>query len=235
LLYCGAGLQDPASELAAEFRQSRGVTVECDFQGSETLLSRIKLLRRGDLYLPGDVSYVEQARQEGLIERSHDLCYFVPVIIVSRDATNPPRSLADLARPGLRVGLGDAEVCAIGRTSAELMAKNSIREAEYQANVVFRALTVNQLGDQVRLGHLDAAIVWDAVAAQFSDSVDVVEIPAEQNVVSRVSLGVLSCSRKRELAGDFLEFAGSDRGREIFRKHGYCVAPPHEPPTGPSP
>ena len=51
LLYCGAGLKEPVAELAAEFQQDRGVTVECDYQGSETLLSRIKLLRRGDLYL----------------------------------------------------------------------------------------------------------------------------------------------------------------------------------------
>jgi molybdate transport system substrate-binding protein len=234
LLYCGAGLQEPVAELVAEFQQDRGVTVECDFQGSETLLNRIKLLRRGDLYLPGDVSYVRQAREEGLIEKSQDICYFVPVIIVSRDAPDPPKSLADLARAGMRVGLGDAEACAIGRTSAQLMAKNDISENEYEPNVVFRALTVNQLGDQVKLGHLDAAIVWDAVAAQFADSVDVVEIPVKQNVISRVSLGVLSCSQKPELADELLRYAASDRGREVFRKHGYRVSPPHQTPPGPS-
>lgn len=235
LLFCGAGLKEPVAELAAEFQHDQDVTVECDYQGSETLLSRIKLLRRGDLYLPGDVSYVEQARDAGLIAKSQDVCYFVPVIIVSHESDHPPKSLIDLTRPGMRVGLGDAEACAIGRTSAKLMAKNNIPESKYGPNVVFRALTVNQLGDQVRLGHLDAAIVWDGVAAQFGDSVEVVEIPAEKNVISRVSLGILSCSQKPELADRFLQFVSSDRGREVFRKYGYCVTRPGETPPDGSP
>jgi molybdate transport system substrate-binding protein len=235
LLYHGAGLKPPVAELVAEFEQERGVTVECVPQGSELLLSQIKTLRRGDLFLPGDTSYVEQARTEGLIANSRDICYFVPVIIVAKDAADPPASLADLTRPGLRLGLGDAKACAIGRTSARLMSKNNIPEAAYKPNVETRALTVHQLGNQVRLGHLDAAIVWDAVAAQFSDSVDVVRIPADQNVISRVSLGVLSCSRNPELADEFLQFATSDRGREVFRKHGYCVSLPDNAPPDPSP
>jgi molybdate transport system substrate-binding protein len=226
LFYCGAGLREPAEELVAEFKQTRNVEVVCSFEGSEHLLTRLKLTRRGDLYLPGDAYYVDQARQEGLIAESRQVCYFVPVIIVSRQTDRPPKSLADLTRPGLKIGLGDAEACAIGRITSQIFEKNGIDEADVERNVPVRSVTVNQLGNQVRLGHLDAAIVWDAVAAQFADDVRVVRIPPAQNVISHVPLGLLSCSQNQATAREFADFMTSDRGREVFHKYGYCVDPP---------
>ena len=49
-VYAGAGLRPAVSELAEEFSRRNDIQVECDYAGSETLLSRIKLARRGDLY-----------------------------------------------------------------------------------------------------------------------------------------------------------------------------------------
>ncbi len=225
-IYAGAGLRPAVSELAEEFRRHHDVQVECDYAGSETLLGRIKLARRGDLYLPGDASYVDQARQAGLISSSRDACYLVPVIIVAPDNPQSIRGPRDLTKPDLRLGLGDAQACAIGRKCSKMFAKNKIAEADIEANVVFRSLTVNELGDKVKLGHLDAAIVWEAVAEQFEDSVKIVRIPVEQNVISRVTMGVLTCSKNRETATQFVEFAVSEAGREIFRKHGYTTELP---------
>ena len=55
LLSCGAGIRPPVSEVAEEFGRRNDVTVECDYAGSEVLMTRIKLSKRGDLYMPGDV------------------------------------------------------------------------------------------------------------------------------------------------------------------------------------
>lgn len=232
VVYCGAGIRPPVAELAEQFGRRHGLTVECDYAGSEVLLSRIKLTRRGDLYMPGDVHYVELAEKEGLISSKKTVCYFVPVILVRKGNPKRIRSLADLTRPGIKVGLGDPEACAIGRKSSLIFAKNQIAEQDVDRNVSFRALTVNELGNHIKLGALDAVIVWDAVAAYFTDHAETVTIPPEQNVISTVAVGVLSSSKDPELAAEFVEFITSEQGKEVFQKHHYATRPPQRQPEG---
>lgn len=226
LVYCGAGIRPPVAEIADVFSQRHGVSVECDYAGSEVLLGRIKLSGIGDLYLPGDVHYIDQAKQHGLITNSETACYFIPTILVAKGNPKHVQSLADLARPGIRLGLGDPEACAIGRKSTKIFAKNDISEEDVTANTVFRSLTVNELGTNVELGSLDAAIVWNAVAAYFADTTEVIPIPPDQNVISTVAVGVLTSSEHPELAQSFLAFIVSDEGQEIFQKHHYSLSLP---------
>lgn len=226
LLYCGAGIRPAAAELAAEFERRHGMLVECDYAGSEVLLGRIKLSHRGDLYMPGDIHYVDQADAEKLIASRKTACYFIPVILVQKGNPKNIQTLADLVQPGVELGLGNPETCAIGRKAKKLFAKNGIAMEDLKENVKFESATVNELGNHIKLGKLDAVIVWDAVAAYFADDATVVPIPVEKNVISTVVVGRLTCSEHPELAEKFLEFAVSDDGRAIFEKHHYTVNAP---------
>jgi molybdate transport system substrate-binding protein len=161
-----------------------------------------------------------------MIESSTVACYFVPTILVAKE--NPKRiaSLQDLTREGVRLGLGDAKACAIGRQSKKIFEKNNIPWAKVEENLVFQSLTVNELGIQIQTGSLDAVIVWDAVAIQYLDHGELVAIPVEQNVISTVPVGILEFSRQKALARQFAEFATSEKGKAIFRRHHYRVHPP---------
>jgi molybdate transport system substrate-binding protein len=221
LLYCGAGLRPAVAEIAKEFGRRHGVTVECDYAGSEVLVSRIKLSGRGDLYMPGDVYYVDRADEEGLIASKKTVCYFVPVILVRKGNPKNVRTLVDLTRPDVKVGLGDPKACAIGRIASKIFAKNPIPEED--VHVKFRSLTVSELGNHIQVGTLDAVIVWDAVAAYFAEHGQVVPIPRRQNVISTVAVGVLRSSEQPEPAAALVEFITSDRGREILNRHHYTT------------
>lgn len=225
-LYCGAGIRPPVAEMVKRFSQLHNIRMECDYAGSNILLSRIKLTHRGDLYMPGDVRYVEQARREGLIATSVTACYFVPVILVSRTTRYQIRSVDDLAQPGLRLGIGDPEACAIGKTAHRIFQKSGADVSSILSNVVFRSLTVNELGLQVKTGELDAVIVWDAIAHRYRDVARIVPIPPEHNVLSTVPVAVLRFSRYPKLATAFQRFVVSQEGKRIFRNHGYTVSMP---------
>jgi molybdate transport system substrate-binding protein len=226
VLYCGAGIRPPAEELVKQFEQQSDVTVECDFAGSEVLLGRIKLTRSGDVYLPGDAHYVELARTEDLVAASKPVCYFVPVILVAKGNPRGIHTLADLVRPDIRIGLGDPEACAIGRVAARIFAKNGISDKDVADCVTFRSLTVNELGDKVKLGALDAVIVWDATAAYYQNATEVVRIPADQNVISTVPVAALNTSDEPELARQLMDFLASEQGKAVFAKHHYSVNKP---------
>ena len=226
LLYCGAGIRPPADELVETFGREHGVKIITDYAGSEVLLSKIKLVRRGDLYMPGDKHYVEQAAREGMILSQRSVCYFVPTILVQKGNPKNIHGLEDLLRPGLKLGLGDANACAIGRTTKLIFAKNNIAWSEVEKNLKFQSLTVNELGMQIQAKALDAVIVWDAMARYYSEYGEEITIPVEKNVISTVDIGVLKFTQNRELAEKFVEFAASEQGRAIFKKHLYSVEPP---------
>jgi len=226
LIYCGAGLRPAVEEAADAFTAKTGIRVERDYGGSGMLISRLRLAKRGDLFMPGDVWYVELAEKEGLVESKSMVCYFVPVILVQKGNPKNIRTLADLARPGVRLGLGDPKACQIGRLCETLFAKNNVEAAALHTNRVYTSVTVNELGLQIKAGALDATVVWDAVASLYPDTGEVVPIPMEQNIISRVAIGLLKCSEDRARAQQFVDFLLSDAGKAIFRNHNYRTKPP---------
>ncbi len=226
LLYCGAGLRPAVTEVVEAYRRATGTVVTCDYGGGGMILSRLRLSRRGDLFMPGDVWYVELAEKEGLIASKTMVCYFVPVILVPRGNPAKVTGLADLARPGVRVGLGDPKSCQVGRLVLKMFEKNGIDPEAVRRNTVYTSATVNELGVQIKAGRLDATIVWDAVAALYPEAGEVVPIPPEQNIISRVAVALLKASERPEEARRFIEFLVGEQGQAIFRKHHYRTEPP---------
>jgi molybdate transport system substrate-binding protein len=226
LLFCGAGLRPSMDVLIQEFSSTEHVNIVVDYAGGEVLLSKIKLSGQGDLYMPGDNRYVDKAADQGLIAFRRCVCYFVPTILVGKGNPKQIRGLSDLTRADVRVGLGDPRAAPIGIVSRELFQKNGIPWERVEQAVKFQSATVNELGIQVQTGALDAVIVWDAVAKQYSQHAEEVPIPLEQNIVSAVDMAVLASARHPEVARRFTEFAGSSRGRQVFEQHGYRVDSP---------
>ncbi len=226
LLYCGAGIRTAVAEIVEAFERKHAVTIEVDYAGSSILLSRIKLSKRGDLYMPGDVRYVQQAQEEGLIASSLDACYFIPVVLVRKGNPKNIRSVADLTRDGLRIGLGDEKACAIGRVTNEIFERNAISPLDVERNVVFRSLTVNELGLHIKAGRIDATIVWDAIGAQYRKEGEIVRIPKNRNVISTVPVAVLKSSAHPREATAFQDFVVSPQGQAIFARHHYSTEAP---------
>jgi molybdate transport system substrate-binding protein len=171
---------------------------------------------------------VDRAEGFGLVASRRDVCYFVPVILVAKGNPKGIKSLQDLLQPGLRLGLGNPEACAVGQVSAKMFQKNRIPLDAIKKNTKVETLTVNELGLQVKTGHLDAAIVWDATAAYYRDSADAIPIPRAQNVISRVTISVLKSSTSPDLAQRLVDFLAGEAGQAILKKHSYTTTLPAE-------
>jgi molybdate transport system substrate-binding protein len=148
------------------------------------------------------------------------------VILVQKGNPKSVKTLADLARPGLRLGMGNPKTCQIGRASEQLFAKNGIAWEAVEKNLAFSSVTVSELGLQVTMGQLDATIVWDATAAFYADKADAVAIPPAANEVSNVAVAILKFSEQPALAQEFVDFLASPDGQAIFRKQHYTTELP---------
>ncbi len=216
VFYCGAGLRDPAEKLISFFESRFPVRIRTDYAGSEVLLSRLKLHREGDLFMPGDARYVDQARKAGFVADRKSLHKWRLVIFVPKGNPAGVKDLEDLATEKVRLGLGDPRACAVGKAARRLFEKNGIPWEKVKKGVDFLSLTVNELALQVQAGSLDAVIVWDATARQFARWGETIAIPPEKNLVSTVDLAVLSFSKFPGLARKLLRAAASPEGKAAF-------------------
>ena len=224
-LNCGTGLRPPVAEIIDYFQRRTGVQVRVNYGASNLLLGQLKLTGRGDLFLPGDDFYIKEAEREGLVHASYAVALFVPVIQVARGNPLRVKTIADLARGDVRLGVADERAAAIGRITPAIFATNGVPFATVRSNIVFTSITAPELGQAVALGHVDAAIVWRAVAWQYARETEIMEIPAEHNVLSHVAVAVLAGSKNKETALEFVKCLQGTVGREIFRKYHYDLLP----------
>jgi molybdate transport system substrate-binding protein len=224
-VYCGAGLRPAMDAVQQAFEDANpDLRLEIGYAGSGCLLSQLTFAKRGDLYLPGEDFYVQQAKDRGFITDSKLVGQLVPTIMVQKGNPKGIKSLEDLAKPGLKVGIGEPDAVAVGRCALAML-KQAGLEQKVEPNVKVRVANVIELGNDIKLQSLDAAIVWTITAAQFPKDADTVEIPANLRKPSTVPVGLLSFSKAPDKARKVVDFMASEQGQEILKEHGMAPAP----------
>jgi molybdate transport system substrate-binding protein len=225
-LYAGAGLRKGVDELIKAFIVQSNVRIEVEYGGSGPMMSRAKLQKDGDLFMPGDVGWVDQLHAAaGIVEDRKPVAYFVPVIIVRKGNPEKIYKLEDLFRKNLTIALGN-EYCQIGKASRKILKKNGLDLNDIEPKRLMQSKTVNELGVFVKNRRAAAAIVWDAIAVNNADALDMIEIPRDRNLISRVVVGMLSTGRHKANARKFVDFISGPTGQEILAKHGYRTSEP---------
>jgi molybdate transport system substrate-binding protein len=226
LVLAGAGVEPALTALSPEFTRACGVAVDTSYGGSNVLLGQLELSRKGDVFIPGDAEYVEMARSKGLVTASREIFFFVPVVMVAAGNPKGVRSVADLARPGLKVGLGDPKACAVGRVTPRIFELNGVDPGKVRENVKLTTATVSELAMNVKLGTLDAAIVWSTTAAQHGLAADAVAIEPGKNVIPSVEAAVAAGAANPKAAAAFVDFLASQRAREVLKAKFFVVERP---------
>ena len=220
---CAAGMRSAVEILAREFEKQSATTVHLSYDGSNRLLGQLELTRKGDVYISGDAEYMTKARAKGLVARTDTICVFAPVLLVKKTSAIAINSLADCLKPKVKLGQGDEKAAAIGPVTLEVLDKNNIGRDAWKKNVVLVTPTVNELAMAVKLGTIDAAVVWDAIAAPYKESARIVTIPDSLNVFAAVEGAVLTVAKEAAGAAAFLDFIVSASGKKILAENGYRV------------
>ncbi len=225
VVYCAAGLRYPLEQVVAEYADEYGITVTPQYAGSNALLSQLEVGKTGDLYLAADHSYIQLAREKDLTAEVIPLATIRPVIIVRKDSSKKVERVEDLLQPGLRVGLGNPGVAAIGFRVRELLTKSGqwgqLNE-QVTDNGVFKP-TVNEVANDVKLGSVDAGIVWDSTAAQYPE-LRAIRSPLLETGTSVVEVAVLKSTKNAASALRFARYlAARDRGLAVLHSMDYQV------------
>lgn len=235
-LLAAAGLREPIQEIASRYEAECGVKVDIQFGGSNSLLSQIKVNRLStpDLLLVADESYTQQAVESNLAKEVLAIAVQRPCVIVQKNSTLQIRSLDDLMVPGRRLSIGNPDQAAIGKVVREALQKaptadgsNQWKRLETQVlqHGVYKP-TVNEVANDVRIGAVDAGIVWTSTVSSpaYQESLRVIELPELSSESEIVSMAVLSSSPQPTEALKFARYVSAkNRGLEVFRSHGLEV------------
>ncbi len=214
----------PMNEIVAKFENETGVKVEVHYGGSGEIFAVLET-RGCDVFVPGSYYYMKLAMDKGYIlnDTVRNVTEHIPVIAVPSGNPAKIRSLKDLAKPGVRVAIGDPKACAIGRVAVKMLKKDGLWN-EVKKNVVVEAPTVNQLLVYVATHQVDAAIIWADLAtwSQARGKVKIIQIPPKENLIKTIPTGVTVYAKKDgslKLAEEFNSFVF--KSTKIWEKWGF--------------
>lgn len=219
-LYCAAGIKKPIEKLVKEYTEKYNVNIDIQYGGSGTLLSNLQLSDKGDLYLAGEKSYLDIAKEKNLVDEIQPLASMRPVIIVHKSNPKNVSGLDDLLREDLKVSLGNPGSAAVGKLTQIMFERKGKWDELKEKTKVFKP-TVCELVLDVNIGSLDACIGWDITARQYKD-VEIVEIPEASDLASTVEIGVLKTCKQPAEALKFIRFISSKEfGNKAFAEFGF--------------
>lgn len=220
LFHCAAGLRKPMSEIARQYQEEFGVKVNLQFGGSGALASQLELAG-GDLYLPADQSYIDSAREKGLMKEAIPVALLTAGLVVPKGNPRGLTTLSDLGKEGLKISLAERSA-SVGRFTWKVLEEEGLL-ARVNPNVVVTKPTVNAIVEDVATGAVDVSLAWDAVAKNFSE-VEWLAIPEFLKRAKRASIGILTSSKDAKRALHFARYVTArDRGRKVFQEMGFMV------------
>jgi molybdate transport system substrate-binding protein len=227
-VFAGSASQPPLQDAAKTFEQNTGIKVNFSFGGSGTVLSQMILSKSGDLYIPGSPDFMIKAQAQGVVAATDNgkiLAYLVPAILVQKGNPKNIKSLSDLLRPDVSVGIANPASVCVGLYAVEILDKNGLLDKLKQAGTVKTyADSCEKTATLIVLKAVDAVIGWSVFATWNPDSTDVVYLQASE--ISRLAYipGAISTFvQDKASAQKFLDFLASKDGQAIFSKYGYQV------------
>ncbi|MGD8501614.1 MAG: molybdate ABC transporter substrate-binding protein [Phycisphaerales bacterium] len=224
-VFCGAASKPAMEECAVAFEKKTGVGVELQFGGSGTMLSQLKMAKRGDIFIPGSPDYMAKAKREGVVDpdKVKILVYLVPAILVQKGNPKGIESLDVLAEPGITVGIGNPEAVCVGLYAVEVLERSGLLEKAGK-NVAVHAESCSKTASLIVMKKVDAIIGWRVFSRWNPDAIDAVLLdPGRIPRLSYIPAGICTTSQDPQRAEQFIEFLISSEGARIFGKWGYIA------------
>ena len=208
ILYSGGVNRLAIEKLVQQFADREGAAVTTVFNGCGILCASMKTMgdssnpKFPDAYYACDVCFVPPVAKyfpEAVLLTETDI-----VIAVPKGNPKNVKTLADLAQPGLRVGLCNAEQSTLGYMTRAMLKSSNVYDSVMK-NVAVQVPTADFLINQMRASALDAAVVYLVNVKPQAAHIEAISLPADKaKAVQPFSVRVDSANR--ELSKRLLAF-----------------------------
>ncbi len=193
------------------------------------LVGNLRLSLKPDIYTAGK-SRVEE--NKNLFSRREVYIKNKLAIMVYQGNPLHIRSLKDLGKKEVKVsmpnpaweGIGSRIEAAYVKVGGKALKDRIMKEKVQAGTTILTKIHHRQTPMNIMYQRSDAGPVWVSEALYHQaihHPVDIVKIPADQNVFATYEAGVLKAAPHPEAANDFLTFLSGATARAIYRKYGF--------------
>jgi len=220
VIFCAASNQPVVEAIRRDYEQEYGIPLQIQYGPSQTLLAALSVAGTGDLYLPADDSYVTLAREQDLAAEEFPLARMHAVVAVAKGNPKKITKWDDLLRSDVRVAQASPDGAAIGKLTRAALSSEGRWDALHAHTAVYKT-TVNEVANDVKVGAVDAGIVFDAVLHDY-DALEAVTLPELKAAEAHVSATVLKSSRQPQQALHFARYlSAQEKGLIRYREFGF--------------
>lgn len=215
-MFAAASLTGPFTALGTRFEHAHpGTKVVFSFGGSSALATQIDQGAPADVFASAAETNMATVVKAG--RAAAPVTFVTNTLEIAAAPGNPARitSVADLARPGVKVALCEASV-PCGVVAAEVLAKAGVR-----VHAAARQPDVKSTLALAESGEVDAAMVYVTDVRAAGSKVVGVPVPAAQNASTAYPIATVSGSRHASLAKQFVAYVLSGTGRAVLSAAGF--------------
>lgn len=225
-IFAGIASKPALDEIALNFKKETGIEVRRVYGGSGSVLSKMILSGKGDLYIPASQDYMEIAVEKGITDKESIkiLAYLVPVIAVQKRNPKGIGGIKDLLKSGVSFAIGDPRTVCVGLYAAEIFDRAGISKDAGKAVSTY-AENAEKAASLLSLKAVDAVMGWDVFGHWNSDEVDIINIDKKYLIrAAYIPAAIVNHSQKKEDAAKFLEYISSEQGKKVYARLGYIVS-----------
>jgi molybdate transport system substrate-binding protein len=216
-VFAAASLTESFTRIGTDFEAANpGASVRFDFAGSSALATQLNQGAPADVFASAAPAAMKTVTDAG--NTTGDPVTFAKNQLVIAVAKGNPKGitgLADLAKPGIKV----AE-CA-QQVPCGAAAEKALTAADVKLTPVTLEPDVKAALAKVKLGEVDAALVYRTDARAATGDVDGVEFPESAGAVNEYPVVVLKNAPNQAGAAAFVAWVRSDQGRAVLTAAGF--------------
>jgi molybdate transport system substrate-binding protein len=216
-VFAAASLTESFTKIGKDFEAGNpGAKVTFNFAGSSALATQINQGAPADVFASAAPANMKSVTDAGNADGT-PTTFVKNQLVIAVPEGNPKgvTGLADLARPGVKVAL-----CA-GQVPCGAAAKKALAAANVKLTPVTLEQDVKSALSKVKLGEVDAALVYRTDAKAATGDVEGVEFPESAGAVNEYPIVLLKNAPNKAAAQAFIAYVRSGKGTAVLTAAGF--------------
>lgn len=217
-VFAAASLTETFTVLGEQFKADHpGAEVQFNFGPSSGLFQQIDSGAPADVFASADMNNMNKATDAGVVNEPVVFASNMLVIAVPKDNPGQVNSLEDLQQTDLKVALCEEQV------PCGTISKGVFEKANMNVTPVTREKDVKSVLTKVRLGEVDAGLVYATDAKAASKEVNSIEISSDYLEPNDYPIAVVKDAPNADGAQAFIDLVRSDDGTKVLEEAGFTV------------
>jgi len=217
-VFAAASLTESFSTLGRQFEAAHpGTTVKFNFGASSSLAENINQGAPADVFASASPKNMQQVVNADGASDSKTFAKNVMQIAVPADNPADVREVTDLARSNVKVALCQPQV------PCGAVAQQVFRNVNITVKPVTQGADVKAVLTTVRLGEVDAGMVYQTDVRAAGTEVRGIEIPADQNATTSYPIAALTEAPNPAGAAAFVDYVLSPDGEKVLEQAGFTA------------